>query len=95
VAAASGLTAAALGELAWPYYRNVPECVEALRDGGDGRPALPIGAYLDRGGLAILYEVTSGAAKGCSDEAAIIPMEVVRSRLTLAPPLDRWAAAAR
>jgi hypothetical protein len=76
VAAATGLPRDELAALARPFY-PAGECAEplGLAGGADFKTA-----YLDRGGLAVLYSFNSGATEACSLTPAVIPVETARAR---------------
>jgi hypothetical protein len=90
---ATGLAAEALGRMAQPYYSTGTECEAIIAEGSES--ARVMGAFLDAKGLAIVYRIMFGAGEGCSSVPAIIPTDVVRSRMRLSGPLARaWGETA-
>jgi hypothetical protein len=85
VAALTGLSGEQLAALARPFY-PAGECSEPLGLAGGAEFKT---AYLDRGGLAILYSFGGGASEGCSLTPAIVPVEQARARTRIDERLPR------
>lgn len=93
VIAATGLETEALRKMAQPFYSTSPECEAIIAEGPES--ARVMGAFLYRKGLAVVYKIMFGAGERCSSVPAIIPKDVVRSRMRLSGALARaWGGAA-
>jgi len=86
VAAQTTLGREALATLALPHYTGGEACAAVLRD----RALAPLGdVFLARDGLAVAYDVSIGAAEGCSLPPAVVPADVAARHVRASGPVAR------